>query len=216
MKNLNQYIEHTILKADASESDIEKLCEEALNNEFYGVCVPPYFVKFAKQKLAKSKVKIVTVVGFPLGYSCTPAKVEEAKKAIDEGADEIDMVINVAALKNEDYNFVKNDIQSLSTIIQLKGKKIKVILETALLSKEEIIKSCQICSEIGVDFVKTSTGFSTRGASIEDIVLIKENISKGIKIKASGGIKNREQALKLIEAGADKIGTSSSVEIVSK
>lgn len=213
MQKLNKYIEHTILKADTSEKDIEKLCSEAVENDLFGVCVPPYFVKMAKQKLAKSKVKIVTVAGFPLGYSSTPAKVEEAKKAMDEGADEIDMVINIAALKNGDFNFVKNDILSLATIIQLRSRKLKVILETALLSEDEIIKACQICTEVGVDFVKTSTGFSTRGASVEDIKLMKANIGANIKIKASGGIKTKEQAMAMIEAGADRIGTSSGVEI---
>lgn len=213
MQKLNKYIEHTILKADTAEKDIEKLCSEAMENDLFGVCVPPYFVKMAKQKLTKSKVKIVTVAGFPLGYSSTPAKVEEAKKAMDEGADEIDMVINIAALKNGDYNFVKNDILSLATIIQLRSRKLKVILETALLSEDEIIKACQICTEVGVDFVKTSTGFSTRGASVEDIKLMKANIGANIKIKASGGIKTKEQALAMIEAGADRIGTSSGVEI---
>lgn len=213
MQKLNKYIEHTILKADTSEKDIEKLCSEAVENDLFGVCVPPYFVKMAKQKLAKSKVKIVTVAGFPLGYSSTPAKVEEAKKAMDEGADEIDMVINIAALKNGDFNFVKNDILSLATIIQLRSRKLKVILETALLSEDEIIKACQICNEVGVDFVKTSTGFSTRGASVEDIKLMKANIGANIKIKASGGIKTKEQAMAMIEAGADRIGTSSGVEI---
>lgn len=213
MQKLNKYIEHTILKADTSEKDIEKLCSEAVENDLFGVCVPPYFVKMAKQKLAKSKVKIVTVAGFPLGYSSTPAKVEEAKKAMDEGADEIDMVINIAAIKNGDFNFVKNDILSLATIIQLRSRKLKVILETALLSEDEIIKACQICTEVGVDFVKTSTGFSTRGASVEDIKLMKANIGANIKIKASGGIKTKEQAMAMIEAGADRIGTSSGVEI---
>ena len=211
---LNQYIEHTILKADTTVKDIEKICKEALEHEFACVCVPPYFVKSASKYLNKSKVGIVTVVGFPLGYSSTPAKVEEARKALDEGASEIDMVINIAALKNEDYNYVVNDIQSLSTIVQLKGGQLKVILETALLTKAQKIKACEICSKIGVDYVKTSTGFSKTGATVEDIQLMKEHISPKVKIKASGGIKTKAFALQLIEAGASRLGTSSGVDLV--
>jgi deoxyribose-phosphate aldolase len=212
--NLTKYIEHTVLKADTSESDIRKLCEEAIENNFFGVCVPPYFVKSARNYLQNSPVKIVTVIGFPLGYSSTPAKVEEAKKAIDEGAHEVDMVINIAALKNEDYNYVVNDIQTVTTIVQLKGGKVKVIFETAILTEAEIIKACEICNQVKVDFIKTSTGFSTRGASLEDIKLMAGHIDSSIKIKASGGIKTRKQAEEMIEAGATRIGTSAGVEIV--
>jgi deoxyribose-phosphate aldolase len=214
--NLNQYIEHTVLKADTAESDVKKLCEEAIENKFLGVCVPPYFVKSARQYLQKTDIKIVTVIGFPLGYSSTPAKVEEAKKAIDEGAHEVDMVINIAALKNEDYNYVINDIQSVTTIVQLKRGKVKVIFETALLTKAEIIKACEICNQVKVDFVKTSTGFSTRGASEEDIKLMKQHTEPSVKIKASGGIKTKAQALKLIESGAERLGTSASIQIVNE
>lgn len=212
--HLNQHIEHTVLKADTKEKDIEKLCKEAVEHEFIGVCVPPYFVKSARKYLKNTEVKIVTVVGFPLGYSSTPAKVEEARKALDEGAKEIDMVINIAALKNKDYNYVSNDIQSLCTIVQLKGGILKVILETALLTKEEKIKACEICSKIGVDYVKTSTGFAKSGATIEDVKLMKQNSSSKVKIKASGGIKTKEFALQLIEAGASRLGTSSGVELI--
>lgn len=211
---LNKFIEHTILKADTKENDIEKLCKEALEHQFVGVCVPPYFVKSARKYLKNSEVKIVTVVGFPLGYASTPAKVEEARKALDEGAKEIDMVINIAAFKNKDYNYTSNDIQSLCTIVQLKGGVLKVILETALLTKEEKIKACEICSKIGVDYVKTSTGCSTAGATVEDIKLMKENISSKVKIKASGGIKTKEFALQLIDAGASRLGTSSGIKLI--
>lgn len=211
---INSKIEQTILKADTTILDVEKLCNEAIQHHFFGVCIPPYFVKYAKNILQKSEVKIVTVVGFPLGYNTTPAKVEEARKALDQGADEIDMVINIAALKNGDFKFVKNDIQAVATLVQLKNKKIKVIIETALLTEEEKIKICQICAEIGVDFVKTSTGFSTSGAKVEDIILMRNVLPEKIKIKASGGIKTKEQAIDLINAGADRLGTSSGPQLI--
>jgi deoxyribose-phosphate aldolase len=201
-------IEHTILKADTSAEEIKNLCTEALEHKFFGVCVPPYFVKLAAQSLKDSEVKIVTVIGFPLGYNTTPAKVEEARKAIDEGADEIDMVMNIAALKNGNFNFVLNDIQSVGTLVQLKSKKLKVIIETALLTEEEKLKACEICTEAAVDFVKTSTGFAKSGATVEDIKLLRANLPAKIQIKASGGIKTKEQAEALVKAGADRIGTS--------
>jgi deoxyribose-phosphate aldolase len=207
-------IEHTILKADTTAQEIISLCETAKKHEFFGVCVPPYFVKLAKKHLLESNVKIVTVAGFPLGYNTTPAKVEEARKALDEGADEVDMVLNIAALKNGDFNFVHNDIQSVAMLVQLKGNKLKVIIETALLSKAEKLKACEICSEIGVDFVKTSTGFSSGGATVADIELLRKALPKNIKIKASGGIKTKEQAVSLVAAGADRIGTSNGPALI--
>ena len=211
---MNQRIEHTILKPDTMESDIKKLCEEAIEHGFFGVCVPPYFVKYASIILKDSSVKIVTVTGFPLGYNTTPAKVEEARKAMDEGAHEIDMVMNIAALKNNDLNFVQNDIQSVATLVQLKGCKLKVIIETALLSNEEKVKACEICAKVGVDFVKTSTGFASSGAKLKDIELMRKNLPASIKIKASGGIKTKEQAKDLVKAGADRLGTSSGPDLI--
>lgn len=210
---LKNYIEHTILKADTSKDDIQRVCKEAIENDFFGVCVPPYYVKIAKNELKESQVKLVTVIGFPLGYSTTPSKIEEAKKAIDEGADEIDMVINIAALKEKDYAYVANDINSICTFVHLKGAKLKVIIETALLTNEEKIAACKICETAEVDFVKTSTGFSTGGATVDDIKLMRKQLHKKIKIKASGGIKTAEQAQALIKAGADRLGTSSSIAI---
>ena len=211
---MNQRIEHTILKPDTMESDIKKLCEEAIEHGFFGVCVPPYFVKHASIILKDSSIKIVTVAGFPLGYNTTPAKVEEARKAMDEGAHEIDMVMNIAALKNNDLNFVQNDIQSVATLVQLKGCKLKVIIETALLSNDEKVKACEICAKVGVDFVKTSTGFASSGAKLKDIELIRKNLPANIKIKASGGIKTKEQAKDLVKAGADRLGTSSGPDLI--
>ena len=211
---LNSKIEHTILKADTSAKEIEDLCKEAIKYDLFGVCVPPYFVKLAKKEIKDSKVQLVTVVGFPLGYNTTPAKVEEARKAIDEGADEIDMVLNIAALKNGDLNFVLNDIQSVATLVQLKSRKLKVIIETAQLTKAEKIKACEICAEVGVDCVKTSTGFAQSGAKVEDVELMRKSLPANIKIKASGGIKTKEQAEALVAAGADRLGTSSGPKLL--
>jgi deoxyribose-phosphate aldolase len=212
--NIASFIEHTLLKPDTTKTDIEQLCREAIENDFVGVCVPPYFVKTAKNILADKNPKIVTVVGFPLGYTSIAAKVEESRKAIEEGADEIDMVMNVAAFKSEDFNHVKDGIQGVATLCRLKAKPLKVIIETGLLTDEEIVKACEICTEVEVDYVKTSTGFNG-GAQIEHIKLMRENLPKKIKIKASGGIRDKSFACKLIEAGANRIGTSSGVQIVN-
>ena len=207
-------IEHTILKADTSAKEITTLCDEAMKHNLFGVCVPPYFVKMAALRLKESLVKVVTVVGFPLGYNTTPAKVEEARKAIDEGAEEIDMVMNISALKNGDFNFVLNDIQSVATLVQLKSKKLKVIIENALLTESEKLKACEICTMVNVDFVKTSTGFAKSGATVDDIILLRANLPSNIKIKASGGIKTKEQARELVKAGADRIGTSNGPKLL--
>ena len=213
--DIKKHIEHTVLKADTSKNDVLRICKEAIEHNFFGVCVPPYFVKTAKEALKESNISVVTVVGFPLGYSSTPSKVEEVKRALDEGADEIDMVINIAALKEQDFAYVSNDISSLTTLIHIKGKKIKVIIETALLTQEEKLKALEICIASNVDFVKTSTGFSHSGAQVDDIELMRKKLPAKIKIKASGGIKTKEQAIALINAGADRIGASSSVDFVA-
>jgi deoxyribose-phosphate aldolase len=214
--NLAPYIDHTILKPDTSEADVLKLCEEAVRYGFAAICIPPYFVRKCKQVLKESNVKIATVVGFPLGYAHTPAKVEEARRAIDEGADEIDMVINIIALKAGDMNYLKNELTSAATIVQLRGGKLKVILETGLLTDEEIITACKLCTELSVDFVKTSTGFVEQGATVEVVKLLRANLPKSIKIKASGGIRDAAFAIELINAGADRIGTSSGVRMMEK
>lgn len=214
--NLASKIDHTLLTANASEKEIKKLCDEAKEYGFAAVCVPPYYVRKCKLWLNSPKIKVATVVGFPLGYSHTPAKVEEARRAIDEGADEIDMVINIIALKAGDMNYLKNELTSVATITQLRGGKLKVILETGLLTNAEIIKACELCTEMSVDFVKTSTGFVQPGATVEAVKLLRAHLPKSIKIKASGGIRTKEFALQLIEAGADRLGCSASVEIVSE
>lgn len=214
--NIASKIDHTLLRADTSKDEIIKLCDEAKEYSFAAVCVPPYWVRECKNQLRDSKVKIATVVGFPMGYSATPAKVEECRRAIDEGATEIDMVLNIIALKAGDYNYLKNELTSAGTIVQLRGGKLKVILETGLLTKEEIIKACELCSKLSVDYVKTSTGYTDKGATVEDVKLLRAHLPKSIKIKASGGIRSKAFVEELIEAGADRIGTSSGVKIISE
>lgn len=211
MMNLESYIDHTNLKPDASKVAIDQLCREAMEHGFAAVCVSPYHVKTCVEKLKNSGVKIATVIGFPMGYATTPAKVEEVKRAIDDGAHEIDMVINIQALKANDLVYVRNDIESICTYTHLKSHMLKVIIEIGLLTQSEIITICKICEEIGVDYIKTSTGVIGRGATTADIILLRKLVPSKMKIKASGGIKDKNAALDLIEAGADRIGTSSSV-----
>lgn len=214
--NLAAIIDHTLLKPDASEKEVKKICAEAKEYGFAAVCIPPYFVRKCKLWLSGTDIKVATVAGFPLGYAHTPAKVEEARRAIDEGADEVDMVINIIALKAGDMNYLKNELTSAATIVQLRGGKLKIILETGLLSPSEIIRGCELCKEMTVDFVKTSTGFVQPGATVEAVKLLRANLPKSIKIKASGGIKTKEFALQLVEAGADRLGCSASVSIIAE
>lgn len=215
MENLNKHIEHTLLKQDAKLEDFTKLFNEAKEHQFLGVCINPAYVKLAKENLKNSDVKVVTVVGFPLGANRSDVKAYEASKAVEDGADEIDMVINVTALKNKDYGFVVNDIKTVKSACQ--DKPLKVILETDLLEKDEIKKACELCVEAKADFVKTSTGFVKGGvgAKVEDVKLMYETVfPHGLKVKASGGIRDKETAIKMIEAGAERLGTSSGVKIV--
>ena len=215
MENLNKHIEHTLLKQDAKKEDFIKLFDEAKKYEFLGVCVNPMYVKLAKENLKDSSVKIVTVVGFPLGANRPEVKAYETKLAIEDGADEIDMVINVTALKNKDYEFAKYDIETVKSAC--KDKPLKVILETDLLDKEEIKKACELCIEAKADFVKTSTGFVKNGvgAKAEDVELMYKTVSPyGLKVKASGGIRDKETAIKMLKSGAERLGTSSGVKIV--
>lgn len=215
MENLNKHIEHTLLKQDAKLEDFTKLFNEAKEHQFLGVCINPAYVKLAKENLKNSDVKVVTVVGFPLGANRSDVKAYETSKAVEDGADEIDMVINVTALKNKDYDFVVNDIKAVKAACQ--DKPLKVILETDLLEKDEIKKACELCVEAKADFVKTSTGFVKGGvgAKVEDVKLMYETVfPHGLKVKASGGIRDKETAIKMIEAGAERLGTSSGVKIV--
>jgi deoxyribose-phosphate aldolase len=212
MSDLGKYIDHTILKPEAKKSDVRKICEEALEYKFKAVCVNPLYVKFASEILKNSEVLVATVVGFPLGTNVTKVKELETQLAIEDGADEIDMVVNIPALKDKDYDLVKKDIEAV--VKASKDKIVKVIIETCLLTKDEIARVSELIVEAGADFVKTSTGFSTGGAELEDIRLIKSIVKDKAKIKASGGIRTKEKALKMIEAGADRIGASSSIKIV--
>ncbi len=216
MENINKHIEHTLLKQDAKMEDLIKLFDEAKEYNFLGVCVNPAYVKLAKENLKGSDVKVVTVIGFPLGANRTDVKAYEAKKAVEDGADEIDMVINVTAIKNRDDDFVVNDIKNVKKACV--DKPLKVILETDLLEKDEIKKACELCIEAGADFVKTSTGFVKGGvgAKVEDVELMYKTVSPyGLKVKASGGIRDKETAVKMLEAGAERLGTSSGVKIAS-
>jgi len=211
--NLNSYIDHTILKPSATEKDIIDLCEEAKEYNFYSVCVNSCFVPLAKQLVENSSVKICSVVGFPLGAMSTEAKVFEAKKAVEDGADEIDMVMNIGLLKSKNYFRVLKDISDVKAAI---GKvPLKVILEISELSKNEIILSCEICLDAKADFIKTSTGFSKSGATLTAVKIMRKTVKNKAKIKASGGIRDYETALKFIDAGADRIGTSSGIAIVT-
>jgi deoxyribose-phosphate aldolase len=210
---LNKFIDHTALKPETSLKDVEKLCAEAKEFDFFSVCVNSYFVKKAFSLLQGSTVKVCTVVGFPLGASTMETKRFEAMKAVAEGAREIDMVINVSAVKSQDWQYVLDDMSSLAQVTHQQGALLKVILETCLLTEEEKRKACELAVKAGVDFVKTSTGFSTGGATIEDVKLMR-SIVGNLGVKASGGIRNLEMAQKMIEAGATRLGTSASVEIM--
>lgn len=216
---LNKYIEHTLLKQDATQEEIKKLLEEACEYKFLGVCVNPCNVRFAKQYLLDTKndeIKVVTVIGFPLGQTTCEAKVLETIDAVKNGADEIDMVLNSGMLKDKRYDCIVNEIYAIKKACQ--GHNLKVILETDLLNKEEIKKACELCIEGRADFVKTSTGFVKNGvgAKVEDVKLMFETVhSAGLGVKASGGIRDKEAAIAMINAGASRLGTSSGVKIVS-
>lgn len=209
---LNKLIDHTLLKPEATKAQIEKLCSEAGEYDFKSVCVNPYYVKYAKELLKGSNVLVCTVIGFPLGQNTTAIKVAETKDAIKNGADEIDMVINIGALKSKDEDYVLNEIKEIRNAC--KGNTLKVIIETCLLTDEEKITACKLSKEAGADFVKTSTGFSTHGATVEDVKIMRKTVGEDMGVKASGGIRDRETALKMVEAGATRLGVSAGVAIV--
>ena len=209
---LNKYIDHTILKATASNSDVQKLCEEAIEHEFYSVCVNGCYVADAKQLLQGTDVKVAAVVGFPLGAMTTAAKVFEAKDAVENGASEIDMVINVAKLKDGEFEYVKNEIRQIKEAIG--DNVLKVIIETCYLTDEEKVKACELSLAAKADFVKTSTGFGTDGATYEDVKLMKSVVGDNAKVKASGGVRDKETAQKYVDLGAERLGTSSGIDIV--
>ena len=208
-------IDHTALKPDTTKEQISKLCNEAIEYGFASVCVNPCYVKLSSELLKGSSIKVCTVIGFPLGAATTATKVAEASEAIENGAKEVDMVINIGALKSGDVDFVKKEIEAI--VQTAKGKAlVKVILETCLLTEEEKIITCKICKEAGADFVKTSTGFSTAGATIDDVKLMRSIVKPSLGVKASGGIRDYKTANAMVEAGASRIGASASVDIASQ
>lgn len=213
MVKIEKYIEQTVLRAQTVDADIENLVKEAKEYGFVGVCVPPFWVKKAKREIEDADIQLVSVVGFPLGYNLTETKVFETEQLIKLGADEIDVVWSLTAFKAA-MNWPKLELARLSQVCHDQDRILKVILETAYLSDSEIIQACEICADAGVDYVKTSTGFAPEGAKESHIRLMRSHLPSNVGIKASGGIKTLEQALVLVQAGADRIGTSSGVQIV--
>lgn len=215
--NIAQYIDHTQLKPATTIHDLKKLCEEAIQYNFFAVCIPPPFVKNARNIInsASGNVKTATVIGFPFGYSVARAKLAEAQQAIQDGADELDVVINLVALKNKAWQYLELEMESIVEVAHARDRLVKVIIESGILTDEEIITCCEIYAKTGVDFLKTSTGYAEKGATIEAVQLIRANLPSTIQIKASGGIRSYEQAEQYIKAGANRLGTSSGVAIVT-
>lgn len=211
---MNKYFDHTLLAANATKSEVEQLCKEAREYDFMSVCVNPYFVPLAKKELAGSDVKVCTVIGFPLGQMSTKAKVFEANDAVKMGADEVDMVINVSALKDQDYDYVRNEIHEIKEACE--GKLLKVILECCYLSKGEIKKASELAKEAGADFVKTSTGFGKGGAKAEDVKIMRETVGSDMGVKAAGGIHTLADFKAMVDAGANRIGCSHSIQIMEE
>ncbi|WP_339020302.1 deoxyribose-phosphate aldolase [Spiroplasma endosymbiont of Atherix ibis] len=209
---LNRYIDHTLLKADAQKKEIEKLCNEAKEWDFVTVCINPCHISYAKELLKDTNVGITTVVGFPLGATTSEVKVFETKQAIENGATEIDMVINIGAVKDANWDLVLNDMKAVKKAAS--KNCVKVILENCLLTKEEIVKCCELALEAKLEFVKTSTGFSTSGANLEDVALMKSIVQDKAKVKAAGGVRAFEDAIKMIENGAQRLGISGGVAII--
>ena len=212
---VNKYIDHTILKPTTTVSDIEKLCDEAKTYQFAAVCVPPPFIKKSKELLDGSDVKVATVIGFPFGYSAVEAKLAEVLLAIVDGVDELDIVINLIALKNNDWLYLANEINHLFPVIKEKGKTIKIIIESGVLTDDEIIKCCDLYGAAGIDYLKTSTGYAEKGASVHAVKLFRKHLPEVVQIKASGGIRDYQFAKELIDAGATRLGCSAGVAIVN-
>ena len=211
---VNQFIDHTILKPTTLISDIEKVCAEAKEYQFAAVCVPPNFVKKAKECTKDSSVKVATVIGFPFGYSAIEAKLAESLLAIVDGADELDIVINISAIKNNDWEYLANEINHLMPVIKQNNKVVKIIIESGILTDDEIVKCCQLYGAAGIDYLKTSTGYAEKGASIHAVELFRKNLPYHIQIKASGGIRDYAFAKELVDAGATRLGCSAGVAIV--
>jgi deoxyribose-phosphate aldolase len=214
--SIASFIDHTILKPTVTIAEIEKLCNEAKQYQFAAVCVPPLFIKKARGFTAGTAVKTATVIGFPFGYSAVEAKLAETVLAIVDGADELDMVISIAALKNNDWQYLAMELNTIMPVVRSKNKVLKVIIESGLLTDDEIIKCCDLYGIAGVDFLKTSTGYAEKGASVHAVELMRKHLADAVKIKASGGIKTLSFAKELIAAGADRLGCSAGVSIVNE
>lgn len=210
---INRIIDHTLLKPESTEAQIEEIVREAIEYNFFSVCVNPIWVKKCAEMLKNSSVKVCTVIGFPLGANTLETKLFETKNAIENGADEIDMVINIGYIKSKKFTEVEDEIREIAKICHDNGKILKVILENCLLTKDEIKKACELSDRAGADFVKTSTGFSTSGANSEDVKLMKDSVSDRVKVKASGGIRDYKKAIEMINNGADRLGVSAGVAI---
>lgn len=213
---LNRYIDHTILKPLTTLEDVKKLCMEAVEHDFAAVCVPPPFVKLAKTFVGSTSTRVATVTGFPFGYSAIEAKVAETVLAIIDEADELDMVANLLAIRNGDWGYLEKEIATIMPLVRNKKRSIKVIIESGILLEEEIIRCCELYARYGVDFVKTSTGYAEKGASVEAVALMRKHLPAGIHIKASGGVRTFAFAKELIDAGATRIGTSAGVAIMQE
>jgi deoxyribose-phosphate aldolase len=214
--DLAAYIDHTILKPATTIADAEQICREAVEYGFAAVCIPPPFVKRVKTILHPTDVKVATVIGFPFGYSATEAKIAETVLAIVDGADELDMVINLVALRMKDWSFLTKEISLATELVHNKGKTIKIIIESGILTNDEIIQCCNSFGPLGIDFMKTSTGYAEKGATVEAVQLMRSHLPAGVKIKASGGIKTYAFAASLVAAGAVRLGCSASVQIVKE
>jgi deoxyribose-phosphate aldolase len=210
------YIDHTLLKATCRSSDIIQLCREAIEFSFAAVCIPPFLVKEARNSLKSSPVKTATVIGFPMGYSSIESKLSEIHTAIRDGAEELDTVINLIALKNGDWYYLEKEMQQQVELIHQKGKIIKVIVESGILTKDELIQCCHLYGRMGIDYMKTSTGYAEKGASVSDVQIMRTELPSEVKIKASGGIRHYSFAMELIDAGAERLGCSSSLQIVEE
>ena len=213
---INQYIDHTLLKPTALIPDIENLCHEAIQYKFAAVCVPPPMIKIAKKQLEDTPVKVATVIGFPFGYSAIEAKLAETLLAIIDNVDELDLVINLLALKNNDWEYLANEINHIVPVIKQNNKIIKIIIESGILTDEEIIRCCELYSAAGVDFLKTSTGYAEKGATTHAVKLMRSHLPQDVQVKASGGIKSYSFAKELIDLGATRLGCSSSVQIIAE
>jgi deoxyribose-phosphate aldolase len=212
--NLAGCIDHTFLKQDTTTADVKKICQDAIEYGFAAVCIPPPLVQHSKAATRESAVKVATVIGFPFGYSVARAKLHEAQQAMDDGADELDVVINLVALKSKAWKYLESEIKFIIDAAHKKSRLVKVIIESGILNEEEIVQCCELYSGAGADFLKTSTGYAAAGATIEAVALMRSHLPENVQIKASGGIRTYEFALKLIEAGATRLGCSASVEII--